>query len=111
MENIYLNNPEPDNIYDGPSDEDLKRIEGKRKDILRQLEWLQLTREIEKSRILGQEAKDAGREDQAGKHFEQAEQLETSREALGGHWAGETLLEKISADPFSISHRLVHFKP
>ena len=27
MENIYLNNPEPDNIYDGPSDEELKRIE------------------------------------------------------------------------------------
>ncbi len=27
MENIYLNNPEPDNFYDGPSDEELKRIE------------------------------------------------------------------------------------
>ena len=27
MKNIYLNNPEPDNIYDGPSDEELKRIE------------------------------------------------------------------------------------
>ena len=27
MENIYLNYPELDNIYDGPSDEDLKRIE------------------------------------------------------------------------------------
>ena len=27
MENIYLNNPEPDDIYNGPSDEDLKRIE------------------------------------------------------------------------------------
>ena len=80
---------------DQGSKKDLKRIEGKRKDILRQLEWLQLTREIEKSRVLGQEAKDAGREDQAGKHFERAEQLETSREALGGHWAGETLLEKI----------------
>ena len=80
---------------DQGSKKDLKRIEGKRKDILRQLEWLQLTREIEKSRVLGQEAKDAGREDQAGKHFERVEELETSREALGGHWAGETLLEKI----------------
>jgi len=27
MKNIYINNPEPDNIYDGPSDEELKRIE------------------------------------------------------------------------------------
>ena len=27
MENIYLNNPESDDIYNGPSDEDLKRIE------------------------------------------------------------------------------------
>ena len=27
MENKYLNYPEPDNIYDGPSDEELKRIE------------------------------------------------------------------------------------
>ena len=27
MENIYLNYPEPDAIYDGPSDEELKRIE------------------------------------------------------------------------------------
>ena len=27
MENIYLNNPEQDNMYDGPSDEELKRIE------------------------------------------------------------------------------------
>jgi len=27
MKNIYLNNPEPDNIYDGPSDDELKRIE------------------------------------------------------------------------------------
>ena len=27
MENIYLNNSEPDNIYDGPTDEELKRIE------------------------------------------------------------------------------------
>jgi len=27
MKNIYLNNPEPNDIYDGPSDEDLKRIE------------------------------------------------------------------------------------
>ena len=27
MENIYLNNPEQDNIYDGPSDEELQRIE------------------------------------------------------------------------------------
>ena len=27
MENIYLNYPEPDSIYDGPSDEELKRIE------------------------------------------------------------------------------------
>ena len=27
MENIYLNNPEPDDIYDGPTDDELKRIE------------------------------------------------------------------------------------
>ena len=27
MENIYLNNPAPDNINDGPTDEELKRIE------------------------------------------------------------------------------------
>ena len=27
MEIIYLNNPAPDDIYDGPSDEELKRIE------------------------------------------------------------------------------------
>ena len=27
MKNIYLNNQEPNDIYDGPSDEDLKRIE------------------------------------------------------------------------------------
>ena len=27
MDNIYLNNPQPDDIYEGPSDEDLKRIE------------------------------------------------------------------------------------
>ena len=27
MENIYLNNPGSDNIYDGPTDEELKRIE------------------------------------------------------------------------------------
>ena len=27
MENIYLNNLEPADIYDGPSDEELKRIE------------------------------------------------------------------------------------
>ena len=27
MENIYLNNPELDGIYDGPTDEELKRIE------------------------------------------------------------------------------------
>ena len=27
MENIYLNNPEPNEIYDGPTDEELKRIE------------------------------------------------------------------------------------
>ena len=27
MENIYLNYPEPDDIYDGPSDKELKRIE------------------------------------------------------------------------------------
>ena len=27
MENIYINNPEQDNIYDDPSDEELKRIE------------------------------------------------------------------------------------
>ena len=27
MENIYLNNPEPDDMYDGPTDEELKRIE------------------------------------------------------------------------------------
>jgi len=27
MKNIYLNNPEPNDIYDEPSDEDLKRIE------------------------------------------------------------------------------------
>ncbi len=80
---------------DQGSKKELKRIEGRRKGILRQLEWLQLTREIEKSRVLGQEAKDAGREGEAGKHFEQAEQLETSREASGGHWAGDTLLEKI----------------
>ena len=76
------------------SKKELKRIEGKRKDILRQLEWLQLTREIEKSRVLGQEAKAAGREGQAGKHFEQAEQLETSRESLE-RGPDYTRLEKI----------------
>ena len=27
MERIYLNNPDPDPIYDGPSDEDLEQIE------------------------------------------------------------------------------------
>ena len=27
MENIYLNNPEPGDIFDGPTDEELKRIE------------------------------------------------------------------------------------
>ena len=27
MENTYHSNPEPDNIYDGPSDDELKRIE------------------------------------------------------------------------------------
>ena len=27
MENTYLNNPEPDDIFDGPTDEELKRIE------------------------------------------------------------------------------------
>ena len=27
MENISLNNPEPDDMYDGPTDEELKRIE------------------------------------------------------------------------------------
>tara|TARA_B100000315_G_C14414990_1_gene512817 strand:- start:241 stop:348 length:108 start_codon:yes stop_codon:yes gene_type:complete len=27
MENTYFNNPNPDDIYDGPSDDDLKRIE------------------------------------------------------------------------------------
>ena len=27
MENIYLNNPELENIFDGPTDEELKRIE------------------------------------------------------------------------------------
>ena len=27
MEKIYLNNPEPDEIYEGPTDEELKRIE------------------------------------------------------------------------------------
>jgi len=27
MENTYFNNPNPDAIYDGPSDDDLKRIE------------------------------------------------------------------------------------
>ena len=27
MKNIYLNNPEIDNVYDGPTDEELKRIE------------------------------------------------------------------------------------
>ena len=27
MENINLNNPNPDDLYDGPSDDDLKRIE------------------------------------------------------------------------------------
>ena len=27
MENIYLNNPSPDNIIDGPTDEELRRIE------------------------------------------------------------------------------------
>ena len=27
MKNIYLNNPEPGNNYDGPSDEELKKIE------------------------------------------------------------------------------------
>ena len=27
MENIYLNNPETDDIYDGPTDDELKQIE------------------------------------------------------------------------------------
>ena len=27
MENIDLNNPEPDDIYNGPTDEELQRIE------------------------------------------------------------------------------------
>ena len=27
MNNVYLNSPEPDNLYDGPSDDELKRIE------------------------------------------------------------------------------------
>ena len=27
MEKIYLNNPDPDKIYEGPSDEDLEQIE------------------------------------------------------------------------------------
>ena len=27
MENSYHSNPEPDNIYDDPSDDELKRIE------------------------------------------------------------------------------------
>ena len=27
MENIYLNNPNPDDFFDGPTDEELKRIE------------------------------------------------------------------------------------
>ena len=27
MKNIYLNNPEPDNIYNGPTDEELRKIE------------------------------------------------------------------------------------
>ena len=27
MKNTYLNNPELDNIFDGPTDEELKRIE------------------------------------------------------------------------------------
>ena len=27
MEKIYLNNPETDDIYDGPTDDELKRIE------------------------------------------------------------------------------------
>ena len=27
MENIYHNNPEPDDIYDGPTDDELKKIE------------------------------------------------------------------------------------
>ena len=27
MDNIYLNNPYPDDIIDGPTDEELKRIE------------------------------------------------------------------------------------
>ena len=27
MKNIYLNNPNPDDFFDGPSDEELKRIE------------------------------------------------------------------------------------
>ena len=27
MENIYLHNPSPDNFIDGPTDEELKRIE------------------------------------------------------------------------------------
>ena len=27
MENIYLNNPNPDDCFDGPTDEELKRIE------------------------------------------------------------------------------------
>ena len=27
MENIYLNNPRPDDMYDGPTDDELKKIE------------------------------------------------------------------------------------
>ena len=27
MENTYFNNPNPDDVYDDPSDDDLKRIE------------------------------------------------------------------------------------
>ena len=27
MNNFYLNSPEPDRYYDGPSDDELKRIE------------------------------------------------------------------------------------
>ena len=34
MENQYLNHPEETNLYDGPTDEELKRIEDELSDLL-----------------------------------------------------------------------------
>ena len=42
MENIYLNNPEPDDIYDGPSDEELKRIEEELEEYFDQVQYLNI---------------------------------------------------------------------